>query len=349
MVIKRSSAAEGARLLETLFSGDGVAREAAAARLAILGARVVDRLTATLGGLPQPAHVVAVLDVLERIGDPRGAVAAEPLLDDPREVVAAAAVAVVRRALQAEGPETAARAMDALVRAASNPARPEPVRALARDALADLPVDVLASLRRRWPDLPEPRVEAESAAPPAQAVDAGALTTWADGSGRELSADEIRQVVARDGAGLPLPVLHRTIERLRALEAGAVPGAARDWLAVRGVVHQVLADRGSRVALYDLRESLERNAASLTVHMLAALGGLGDASCLEPVATAWAHTPDPWLKEQLRDVFATIAEREGITRRHAVLKRIGAHHSALVESLSTLSRTRPSRRPAPRT
>jgi hypothetical protein len=215
--------------------------------------------------------------------------------------------------------------------------------------LADLPVDVLASLRRRWPDLPEPRAQAESAAPPAQAVDAGALTTWADGSGRELSADEIRQVVARDGAGLPLPVLHRTIERLRALEAGAVPGAARDWLAVRGVVHQVLADRGSRVALYDLRESLERNAASLTVHMLAALGGLGDASCLEPVATAWAHTPDPWLKGQLRDVFATIAEREGITRRHAVLKRIGAHHPALVEALSTLSRTRPSRRPAPRT
>lgn len=344
MVIKRSSAAEVARLLESLLSGDVVAREAAAARLAILGARVVDRVTATLEGLQQPAHIVAALDVLERIGDPRGAAAAEAWLADPREPVAAGAVAVVRRALQAEGPEVAARAMDVLVKVASDDSRPAALRALAQEALGDLPDDVLASLRQRWPDMPAPRAEGGPTDPSPVEWNAGSLTAWTEDAGSSPSAAEVKEALSRHAANLPLPVLHRAIERLRDLEHAA-PKDAADWQAARGLVHQVLAARGSRVALYDLRETLERDPAGLTVSMLAALGSLGDTSCLEPVAGAWARTQDEWLKEQLREVFAGIAWREGVTRRHAVMKRIGAHHPALSDVLSTPSRTRPSRRP----
>ena len=41
-------------------------------------------------------------------------------------------------------------------------------------------------------------------------------------------------------------------------EEASAGAAAPEWLALRGAVHQVLASRGSRIALYDLRETLER-------------------------------------------------------------------------------------------
>ena len=65
---------------------------------------------------------------------------------------------------------------------------------------------------------------------------------------------------------------------------------------MRGRVHVALAARGSRIALYDLRESLEAAAPAtsfsgpLPVDFLAALSTAGDASCLEAVTAAYART-----------------------------------------------------------
>ena len=56
-----------------------------------------------------------------------------------------------------------------------------------------------------------------------------------------------------------------------------------EWTTARAAAHVALAQRGSRLALYDLRESLER-AAPLPVEFLTALSLIGDASCLEPIA-----------------------------------------------------------------
>jgi hypothetical protein len=116
VTIKGSSSAQVARLIEGLLSTDIVARETAAARLAIVGPRAVDRLLATLDGLRRPDQVVAVLDVLERIADPRPAAAVFNRLDDADAAVAVAAAGVVRVALRAEDPETAAEATSALRR-----------------------------------------------------------------------------------------------------------------------------------------------------------------------------------------------------------------------------------------
>jgi hypothetical protein len=102
------------------------------------------------------------------------------------------------------------------------------------------------------------------------------------------------------------------------------------------------------VALYDLREQVERDPASLTVTMLAALHAVGDSSCLEPVADAWARSTDAWLKDQLKDTFQSLVAREPATRRRVLLKRLSVRLPRLVEDISTPSQTRPSRRRARR-
>jgi hypothetical protein len=99
----------------------------------------------------------------------------------------------------------------------------------------------------------------------------------------------------------------------------------------------VLALRGSRVALYDLRETLEDRSMRLPVSFLTALHVVGDASCLEPLASAWdAAAADRtaegvrW-RQQLASAFRAITHREKITRRHAVMKRIAARWPKLME------------------
>ena len=96
----------------------------------------------------------------------------------------------------------------------------------------------------------------------------------------------------------------------------------------RAAAHVALASRGSRLALYDLRESLESADAPLPVEFLAALSLVGDASCLEAIAAAYARPAasgrgrDDWWRQHLADAFRAIVAREAITRRHAVMKKI---------------------------
>jgi hypothetical protein len=109
-------------------------------------------------------------------------------------------------------------------------------------------------------------------------------------------------------------------------------GGVKDgWRAARGALHQALALRGSRVAVYDLRETLEEYAAArgaapaaLPVTFLAALHVLGDDSCLEPLAGAWvrADPQDERWRQQLASAFTAIVKRQKLSRRHAVIKRI---------------------------
>ena len=55
---------------------------------------------------------------------------------------------------------------------------------------------------------------------------------------------------------------------------------------MRGALHQALAARDSRLALYDLRDSL-LEPDRLPVAFLAALEDIGDATCLETLAAAY--------------------------------------------------------------
>jgi hypothetical protein len=91
-------------------------------------------------------------------------------------------------------------------------------------------------------------------------------------------------------------------------------------------LHMALARRDSRVALYDLRESIERAEEPLPADFLEALALIGDASSLESIAAAFVQSsamPDAEMwRRGVADTFQAIVVREGITSRNAALRRV---------------------------
>jgi hypothetical protein len=146
----------------------------------------------------------------------------------------------------------------------------------------------------------------------------------------------LRQAIVHGGATIPLPLVHRIIERVREREASEPADRRPEWLRARAAAHVVLANRGSRLALYDLCESLKADAAPLPVEFLTALSLVGDASCLEAIAAAHQRSDDDWWRLRLSDSFHAIVERERITRRHAVMKRIQKRWPKFVTSRSKM-------------
>src|SRR5262249_49991097 len=143
--------------------------------------------------------------------------------------------------------------------------------------------------------------------------------------GRLTAPEALKRVRVAKRGSARLAELQRLVDRLRAQEQReTTPSRREEWRAVRGAVHQALAARNSRLALYDLRDSLlapER----LPVAFLAALEEIGDASCLDTLAAAYdasSRSGDPWWREHLASAFRAIVQREGLTGRRAVLKRV---------------------------
>ena len=130
---------------------------------------------------------------------------------------------------------------------------------------------------------------------------------------------------------MPLPLLQQLIERVRFRE-GAESGPVRaEWLALRAPRTGALADRGSRLALYDLRESLESAREPLPVDFLGAAAAIGDVTCLEPLAAAYAHAIE--AGRQRRRLVAPAADgRVPVNRRpragHPAHRRRQADHVA---------------------
>lgn len=338
MVIKRSSAREVAGLLEDLEQGDENARQAAVARLSVIGTRAVDGLIRVAGSPASPAVRSAALAALEAIGDPRGIDAAFAILDEGDGALALPAAAVLRQALESpRGDEV----LDRLVSIALDPARADRPRLAALEALQGLPAKVLAPIWRKLNDDPSAAVRgAVAGAGPLQEMDPVSAVESAAGGELPEDPDTVRRWVASAGGQVSLPILHRLIEAIRAREASAPDPAGRGaWTTARAAVHVALAERGSRVALYDLRETLERNAL-VPVEMLAALERIGDASCLEPIASAYARLSSPaeaggaapappgssgsstWWRQHLATAFRAIAAREKLPERHAIVRRI---------------------------
>ena len=90
---------------------------------------------------------------------------------------------------------------------------------------------------------------------------------------------------------------------------------------VRGAVHFALAIRGSRVAAYDLRETLAGATPALPADFIAAAGLVGDASCLDAIAAALAAPPsavddrDQRWRDDLVRAGRAIVQRERLTQR----------------------------------
>lgn len=269
------------------------------ARLRVAGPRVLVRLTALLASGP-PARVrLTALKALEGLNDPHAIDPALRALADRDAAVAVAAVRVLRGWVARE-PGT--RVLEALAGLSLDRDRPAEVRLAALDALTELPRDLIRPLLECAP------TPAVAAAPP---DDPDAALEWLE----------------RHGASAPLSAMHALVGRLRERE-GREPDddRRRAWRLARGAAHAALAARGSRVALYDLRETFDTAREPLPPDYLTAIAAIGDASCLEPLARAWAaaDTDHTWWRERLGHAAADISKRAGLTGRSGPTRRIRA-------------------------
>jgi hypothetical protein len=321
--IKRSSAASIEALAAGLLSESVVTREAAVARLTVIGGRAVDALAAVAARHDGPAAArAAALRALEAIADARSLDTVLAAALDPDEAVAVAALAAAGVFLEDRRASTV---LDRLTTIALDRSRPVPVRLAAVAAVSNLkpatrkPLwealakDPHAAIREAVDAAPEQRVAGTSAA--------DQLLRAAD-AGLPDNPETLRRLLTAGGAAAPLPALHRIVERLRERESSSRANVRGDWARARATVHVALAKRSSRLALYDLRETIERAASPVAVEFLTALSMAGDASCLEAIAAAHGRATDAWWRRHLGDTFQAIVAREHLTRRHAVMKRI---------------------------
>src|SRR5262245_20530723 len=136
VAIRTSSAKEIDGLIADLASDRALAREAAIARLAVIGPRAVDRLVSLIdqptGGA---ASRVAALRALEGLGDVRALDPALRAATSTDADVAAAGVAVIRTFVSGRH---GVAAVDGLTAISMNPAASETIRLEAIEALGDL-------------------------------------------------------------------------------------------------------------------------------------------------------------------------------------------------------------------
>jgi hypothetical protein len=295
VVIRSSAARDVDQLLKDLQGTSAVRREAALARLRVLGSRALARLERLLRDGDEDARATA-LRVLDGIEEPRVIDLALGALSDASAAVRTNAVLALRPWVTREA---GTRVMEGLVACALTD-QAVAVRDAARDALALLPPDIIQ------PILEQPVPPAADEPP----QDAAAVEAW---------------LVTHPQA--PLSALHAVITGLRAAEARADGDMSRlQHLVARGAVHAVLASRGSAVALYDLRETFDAAATPLPLNYLNAITTIGDASCVESLARAWSATPvsEAWWRDRLSEAAGAIAARLKLTKRHTAMKRVDA-------------------------
>ena len=328
MAIRRSAAAEIEVLLADLCGDDPVARGTAEARLAVIGVRAVPHLIVAFDRAASPAARVAVLKVLEAMPDRRSAeLGAEQLDADTADpAVRAAAVGLLGAFLETA---ESARVLDALTAFAIDAERPDALRLLALDAIGRALPDVLGPIRVRLADDASSAVRAWAAASASSGTPVidPRLAIETAAAGEPADPRLLLELLPAGSADAPLPTLYRLIETARNREAAAPAAAERvGWLAVRGAVHRALAGRASRVAVYDLREAIARAVEPLPEGFAEAAGMVGDAACLESIAAQLARpAPEGRVREWHASLLAAgraIAAREGLTRRHAVMKKI---------------------------
>jgi len=336
--IKASSARQIQSLLADLGAAETAVREAAIARLTVIGLRAVSQLI-EVASVPDssPAARAAAIRTLAAIGDPRSLDSILGAITSDDVLVACAAASAARGFVR--GP-CGARAVDQLTRAAMDTSRHEMVRVEALRALADLERSTVAPLLAALKNDSSDAVRA--ATKPGPAIDPAELLGRAADLGLPDDPDDLSGALVLAGAAMPLPPLLRLIERLREREQSEPAARRARWTRVRGRAHLALASRGSRLALYDLRESIESAGDGLPVEFVTAISSAGDTSCLEPITAAYsrAMSPDPsygadrrlW-RSQLSGAFRTIVKRERLTRRHAAIKKIGKRWGSALDQL----------------
>jgi hypothetical protein len=292
------------RLIADLQSSDSIRRDAAVARLRILGNRALPRLTDLVAAHESAAVRVLALDAIEGLDDVRVIeVAFDALRDGDIEVVIAA-LGVLRRWV---AEETGTRLLDAITAITVDRSRDARVRVAALAALSELPEHLVRPIRDQ---APPPESAGPSLDDPVQ----------------------VREWIQAYGAGATLSTLHELITRTREREHAESSSRLRsEWLQARGRAHQALAKRDSLVALYDLRETFEAATGALPQSFLSTAAAIGDATCLEPLARAWAAAgKDLDWNHQLSTTAATIMRREKLTGRSAAVKKLRANFPGFI-------------------
>lgn len=315
--------ADTARLIAELSSSETLRRDTATARLSVIGSRAVTRLLALASDGAAAVHArLAALGALEAIGDSRALPVARTLADGGDVRLAVAAIGIL--GVLAQGDDANAdKAFDKLTGLALDASIDSDRRVAACRALEDQPATAVRSIFDALSKESAPQVQAHAARAKAGAhepIDIDALDTGA------LPADPavFIAIVREEGGDARVTLLRALIDRVRTKERATKPQASRaQWIAARGLLHQQLAARGSRLAVYDLRESLEASSGPLPVGFLAAAAAVGDVACLEPIASSWiAASEDKWWRDHLAEAFAAIVKRENVGRRHPTLKKI---------------------------
>jgi hypothetical protein len=321
-LIKPSSVTETRQLIEALGGADDVRREAAIARLAVIGPRAIDALLHAYASSTDRDLRIAVLRALESSGDRRTIAVAREALANGGDVAVAAATAL-RGLLDSPHGPTATDALDLLVATVLDRAVDRLVRIAALDALHAMPEGVRARIREALQADPDPHLRARALDSSDNIAVADAI--WQDAIEGKLpaTAAALRDVAQARAPSTALATLQKMIDTIRVKEGTVATARRAQWQNLRGALHQALALRGSRIAVYDLREAVEDAKGALPPSFLAALHVVGDQSCLEPLAAAYAHeSADPRWKTQVAAAFRAIAKREHVTRRHAIVKRI---------------------------
>jgi HEAT repeat protein len=341
VAIKTSASQEVRRLIADLTALEPVAtkREAAVARLAVIGTRAVRQLIDALASARTGEARTAVLSALEAIPDAR---AIEPVLAHLASTDLPVRLAAARAARELLPLAQGTVVLDRLTSIAIDRAQAGDLRALAIEALATLPPRTVRPVLEQLQNDASPAVRAALLRQGAVTDDPVVDLEEASDGWLPRDPDALLQLVARAGSEAPLSTLHRLIERVRSKEEEGRKSRRKEWRAVRGALHLALARRGSRVALYDLRESIERAEEPLPADFLEALALVGDASSLEPIATAFVQSaamPDAeaW-RRSVKDTFQAIVAREGITPRHAAMRRVKSRFREHVASLIRIPR-----------
>jgi hypothetical protein len=116
--------------------------------------------------------------------------------------------------------------------------------------------------------------------------------------------------LVEDGGPAAITTLHDLLERLPRADEKAAQG--KDAAAARGHIHRALATLGSRIALYDLRESLAARPPLVPSLLVPAAAVVGDASLVAPLAAL--ATEAPAIEDPCVAALTAIVDREHLRR-----------------------------------
>jgi hypothetical protein len=342
MPVHPSRRANIGALIARLSDSDAVERESAAARLIVIGERAGPALQALLDDTtaPSAARISALRTLAAALRKPPLASAAAVVVDADISL-ALDAIELLGEVLSDTADAGASdRALDHLTRLALDTSVPERQRLAVMDRLSRLPARLRQPVFDALSDDDNPTIATR--ARDQHSAPRGRLEHWSDDEHLPSTPDAMADAIDAEGEQTPITTLRRLIDLIRSRERASSDTERDAWRSTRGLLHDALARRGSVLALYDLRETLEQVNQPVGAHFLSAAMTVADAACLDAIAVRWVHAAqDIWLRDQLERIFHAVVIRERLRRQSPVLAKVLTRHPSAGPLVATAPRTRP--------